>query len=333
MMGSTRRSIRRLTPVPAPHHDETLGSWIDRLARGQHAARDELVRALCAEHDIARAAWDLDTGAPNEFLAALAARTGVSLSVLRRLTVPGGAPLTVGEDEPYCPVCWRDPAGRYVRRQWRTRWSTACERHSVLLQEMPWPSASDTGEVLAKELRSLTADLPIEMGWMIQSGAELIVELEVAAPNGRKTGRADPQRLERARVLRDLALVAGTRFAGGSLVELSLPIPHGLTNPRRICWCDNAGRPTPPEEVTGPTGPLLLRQQALRVAWLLWLRAYGWLYFEESRDLAMLAIVTWATPDTDVSRAIRARVQRWPTAAQARWEAAYEDKRQLWEAA
>ncbi|HXQ23960.1 MAG TPA: TniQ family protein [Candidatus Acidoferrales bacterium] len=119
MTESTRHAMRRLAPIPVLHPDETLGSWIDRLARGQHATRDELVRALCAENDIDRALWDLDTDAPSEFLARLGARTGVRLSALRRLMVPGGAPLMAGEGEPHCPVCWLDPAERYVRREWR----------------------------------------------------------------------------------------------------------------------------------------------------------------------------------------------------------------------
>jgi hypothetical protein len=332
MTTAAPRSIRRLTPVPAPHTDESLGSWIDRLARGQHATRDELVRALCEERDIERAAWDLDTEARPELLVALAERTGVRLSALRRLTVPGGAPQPAGEGDPYCPVCWLDPAMRYVRRSWRARWSTACDRHNVLLKEVQPLAPSGEGEGLASATTRVD-ELPIEMGWMIQSGSGLIADLESAARDGREIRGKDPQRLDRARVLRDLALIAGTRFSGGSLVELALPSLGGLTNPGRIYWCDNAGRVVSPDEVSTPAGPLTLRQQALRVAWILWLRAYGWPYFEEARDIAMLAIVTWAASDIDVSRAISARVEQWPAAVQVRWRAAYDEPRQFWEAA
>jgi hypothetical protein len=332
MTKPARQSIRRLTPIPAPHADESLGSWIGRLAHAQHTTRDDLVRALCAERGIERGSWDLDNEAPNEFLAALAARTGARLSAVRSLTVPGGARLKAFEGDPYCPVCWLDPGMRYVRRSWRARWSTACDRHNVLLKEVLTPAPLGFGGELAI-VTSRVDDLPIEMGWMIQSGSRLIAELESAARHGRKNHGKDPQRLDRARVLRDLALIAGTRFAGGSLVELALPNQGGLIHPRRIYWCDNAGRTTPSEEVTGPTGPLSLRQQALRVAWLLWLRAYGWPHFEETPDVAMLAVVTWAASDIDVSRAIRTHVERWPAAVQVRWRAAYDDRRELWEAA
>jgi len=213
------------------------------------------------------------------------------------------------------------------------RWSTACERHGVLLKESRPSSPSGTSEGLAKEPTSSAADLPVEMGWMIQSGAALIAELESATPDERNVRDRDPQRLDRARVLRDLALLAGTRFSGGSLVELTLPIRRGPSNSRRFCWCDRLGRAIPAGEVTAPTGPLTLRQHALRVAWILWLRAYGWRYFEEARDIAMLAIVTWAASDVDVSQEISARVERWPASVRQRWRAAYEERRRLWDAA
>jgi hypothetical protein len=47
----------------------------------------------------------------------------------------------------------------------------------------------------------------------------------------------------------------------------------------------------------------------------------------------MLAVVTWAASDIDVSRAISARVEEWPAAVQVRWQAAYDERRRFWEAA
>ena len=161
------------------------------------------------------------------------------------------------------------------------------------------------------------------MGWMIQSGTRLIAKFEGGRRNDGAVRESNRERLDRARVLLDLALLAGTRFVGGSLVEWTLPSRHGLVNPRTVHWCDSAGRAIPAEEVAAPSGLLTLRQHALRVAWLLWLRAYGWPCFEEAGDIPMLAVVTLADPSTDVSRAICARVERWPAAVQERWRAAY----------
>jgi len=315
------RVVRRLTPVPSPYRDETLGSWTLRLARGQHATRETLIRALAG--DQAEIPYDLDVAPPAALLATLARRTGFRTAALRRLTVPSGARLVAGEGEPHCPVCWEDPRTRYVHRAWRERWSVVCRRHGVLLKELRQHGGLSVGQAVARERRSWRSDFPIELGWMIQEAAELITELEAAEFAPRLRHRADPRRLARARQLRDLTLLAGTRFAGGSLVEWTLPAHRGPGSPRPFYWCDAVGHALPLDRVDHPAGSLILRQHALRVATLLWLRAYGWPYFEEWLDAPALAAVALADSDTDLAMAVAERVREWPPEFQARWRARY----------
>jgi TniQ len=320
------KAIRRLAPIPDPYPYETLGSWLTRLARSHYTSRTEFVRALLAESGVAGPVPDVDVAAPPALLEALAHRTGWRLTQFRRLTVPGGAALMEWEGGPYCPTCWREgPAARYVRREWRMRWSVTCQRHGVLLRGAK--SEFEGAQESASRWKSEDCGFQVEMGWLLESAQTLLAELEAAehAPAPKFTMDAD--RLARARVLRDLALLAGTRFAGGSLVEWTLPALRGPINPRRLYWSDAQGRALPAERVAVPTGSLVLRQHALRVAWILWLRAYGCTQFEEPRDVLMVAVVALADPEVDLSAAVANMIRRWPAGVQARWSAEYGARR------
>jgi hypothetical protein len=179
----------------------------------------------------------------------------------------------------------------------------------------------------ASRRKSEDCGFPVEMGWLLESAQALIGEFEGPEHALTPQSTVDADRFARARVLRDLALLAGTRFAGGSLVEWTLPARRGPINPRRLYWSDAEGRAVPAERVAAPAGSLILRQHAIRVAWILWLRAHGYRQFEELRDVPVVAVVAFADPDVDLSKAVVDMVRRWPAGVQARWSAEYGARR------
>ena len=145
----------RLGLVPRPQDDETLSSFLLRLARNHSAEPHE----FCAMVWPGLHFWtrDIDRTASNAVIESVARATGLASAEVERMTLRVlvermGHPLTntgiqhgilpVGvyhrvrrrHGQQYCPVCLKsDPP--YLRRRWRLEWVTCCDVHQRLLSD------------------------------------------------------------------------------------------------------------------------------------------------------------------------------------------------------
>ena len=138
------RSIRRLAGVPEPYDDESLGSWLARLAVAHYAGRDDFVNAMLREPSTRRP-HDYDGPISSALIEELCRRTGWERERFERLILPATARAPASKTralEYYCPTCWerdRKNGTRHLPRLWRERWGVMCEIHQIPLCESHLP--------------------------------------------------------------------------------------------------------------------------------------------------------------------------------------------------
>lgn len=225
---------RRLAVLPEPFPAEGFDSWLARLAAAHFTDRRSFINALVREFERVG-----PSGAPaavtTDVLAILCQRTGWTRDRFESMGAAVGNPDdTIGssKDALYCPECWiRDAAAgtRFQRRAWREPWVAMCEIHQVPLRETPHAlERLLCGSLVPKwdpiEEAAFVGPLCIEM-----TQAQKLLRVFVA--NG---ALCDADR-ERARVLRDLVMIAGTDSASecGSLVQWSSRPMHARGRPQK----------------------------------------------------------------------------------------------------
>lgn len=145
----------RIAHVPAIQEDETLSSWILRLAHNHSATGHELCYLLWPGHQF----WtrDVDRTASDSLLDEVSHTTGVPKETLARATLRDLIRATGFPDNPngyqrgvlpvgvyhrirrrfgqqYCPECLaQKPA--YLRKLWRLEFIVACPTHGTLLRD------------------------------------------------------------------------------------------------------------------------------------------------------------------------------------------------------
>jgi hypothetical protein len=127
---------------------------------------------------------------------------------------------------------------------------------------------------------------------------------------------------DRARVLRDLALLAGTRFEGGSLIDWSVALEEDAA--RKLYWGDTRGRALNPSAVREPRGTLEVRQLAMRVATLILRRLFEKPAFERPEDVAIGAALNLLQSQSELAQACDRMLRTWSDGYQALWALAFE---------
>ena len=333
MNGTARadRSIRRLAGVPEPYGDESFGSWLARLAVAHHVGRDDFVQALLREPQTRR--WhDYDIAPSPALIAELCRRTGWDQVRFERLILRAEEQVPSSKTralESYCPTCWvqdRKNGTRYIRRLWRERWGVMCELHRIPLCESRLP---------AEELLCGTSDEDPQWREKDPKGCfpqALSVEVTRAQAQVRAFEAHDArstESAERAQVLRDLALMAGTRFPGDSLVEWSLR-RQGIGR-CRLYWHDGRDPASTEAASANPCGTLKVRRHALRIATLLVLQTEGVRMMKRQEDISIWAMLTVVNASTEFAWALNALRRSWSTAYRDRWSATFlwSDRRDL----
>ncbi len=320
------QTLRHIALVPEPFPAESFGSWLARLAAAHHAEREVFARAMLAEARAPAATlqcWNLDSDPPPALIEALCHRTGRSRSQLESLRVHLGAAIaqcTEREPEHYCPICWNEDVAhgaRHIRRVWRERWTVMCDLHEVRLRVSRLP----VERLLCGTVRhpdwfgEVRAPLfPAALCTELTRMQRLIRARELGCP-------LPPEVRERAQVLRDVAILAGTAFEEGSLIDWSVSLEPDLT--RKLHWSDPRGHVVAPPEVREPRGTLEVRQLALRVATLLLRRMFEIRGFAQSEDVAIWARLNLLPRRSDLSMACGRMVRTWPDGYRALWELAF----------
>jgi TniQ len=121
---------------PQPHEDETLSSWITRLAFGHGLSLSTFLTIVDTGVNTATLDWDADP----LLLEVLAARTAQPLADLERRRLRLGnlaADLlyrnAFGPAVQYCPACLSETA--YFRRSWRLCFVRFCPLHGAVLAD------------------------------------------------------------------------------------------------------------------------------------------------------------------------------------------------------
>lgn len=321
MKRPVRGGMRRLAGVPDPYEDEVFGSWLARLAAAHHSSRDDFLRVLLREAKITSKQGDDFGATPSPaFSAELCRRTGWNRDRLECLIIPLERRVPAFKMralESYCPACWdqdRETGTRRVRRLWRERWGVMCDIHCVPLRESNRPA-----EVL------LCGRINEGPDWCEERPPGCFPKaLSVEVARAQKQVRAleakealPPEILERATVLRDLALVAGTRFPGESLVEWSLTGP-GVSR-RKLHWRDGRDPMLTECACAEPCGPLEVRQHALRLATLFVLEMEGVRCMERQEDLIIAGMLTLIHVETNLAWAINAARRTWSAKYKEGW--------------
>lgn len=133
---------------PQPSRDETLTSWLTRVARANAAS---LTSWMSAEHGVA--AWrreeSLDTDDSGELWERIAARSGVTggVAALRAMSfsplptrvtpwlLPSWRPKQTKRRPRWCPQCVATDAATYFRRSWRWEWAVWCPVDGTRLRD------------------------------------------------------------------------------------------------------------------------------------------------------------------------------------------------------
>lgn len=145
-----RARSARLPLIPKLYADETLHSFIERLAAEYGMAPSTLADWL-GFGDPWRKASVPDVATPNQLLIRWGTLTGVPVARFHAAIFPRtAAPSAFADRSGFCPRCW---AGRrrlqaaYLSRAWAFPWTFSCERHGTLLcdraqadDEGGWPT-------------------------------------------------------------------------------------------------------------------------------------------------------------------------------------------------
>lgn len=177
---------------PQPQPEESLSSWIDRLAAAM-GVRGEDILVAGLDMPLLTAA-QLDYHPPPALIRRLAERTHVAPEAIRAMTVQSYVPLLLDRlDAPHgllqtyagqhwffvvpesreqqhghalipwqespqrglrmCPLCLRHDLRPYRRLYWRFSWMSSCPDHGVLLEESPGSRGGREGEETQTSIR------------------------------------------------------------------------------------------------------------------------------------------------------------------------------------
>jgi hypothetical protein len=135
------RGRQRLGLAPRLRADETISSWLERLAGAYGMTTIELMRWLgyrtaCSYSGVS--ILDLDVCPPPDLSSVLAQHTAVSAAQIDGHRLPALGLLSPERRRAFCPTCWSEQ-GPYRRREWTHSLSLICLRHRQLLAEKPQP--------------------------------------------------------------------------------------------------------------------------------------------------------------------------------------------------
>jgi hypothetical protein len=130
----------RLPLVPKLYPDETLHSFVERLAGEYGMGAADLIRLLGFRTRLGGPPSQIpELEADDELFERLAKVTGYSVSRLYTLRLPlRPRPLPIGFRSGFCPRCWmerRKLQAAYLKRAWADPWTLVCERHGTLLSD------------------------------------------------------------------------------------------------------------------------------------------------------------------------------------------------------
>ena len=137
------RKGARLNLVPRLRPDESLSSWLERLA-GRYAMNPlgllQWMGYPCTRspsHPVGSRGvgrLDLDIEPPLDLPRTLAHHCGTSAKEIEALRLPAYGTLREPYRRTFCASCWAED-GPYRRREWASGWSMICVRHRQLLCE------------------------------------------------------------------------------------------------------------------------------------------------------------------------------------------------------
>ncbi len=319
--------IVRLASTPAPYEAESFDSWFARLAGSHFTNRKKAYGGTPVRDQAARAATH-DTRYRYSVIAIdlLSQRTGwprhqfeAMLEIPRNRNVA----LRNVKGSLYCPACWESDlktGSRHQRREWDDPWRSMCEMHQTPLLQSP---------VSLEKL--LCSSPPVNPKWLAVEVAacplSLCIDMTCAQRLIRAVNKKRPQSDAdqlRGRILKELLLLAGTEFHGGSLANWSFGTNRnrGLTRNRSLCWRDIRGNPRK-DEVKIPAGNLATWRHSLRIATLLLLAMDERPEFRRQDDVAVCARLLYAGPETNFAWAFNRVRRQWPDEYRSRWVRAF----------
>jgi len=154
---ATRDAARSWCYRPPPLADETLSSWLIRVAQGMRLRPITFLNAVWGTGR-SLVNQDLDNFAPELVVTRIVTATDISEDALRMMTLaeyegrlferfpPKGRktwilPVRVVSNDrrrhglQYCPACLRDDPVPYLRRTWRLAFATGCTCHGIALHD------------------------------------------------------------------------------------------------------------------------------------------------------------------------------------------------------
>jgi hypothetical protein len=134
----TDRPRARLNLAPRLRDDETLSSWLERVAGAYGMRLGDFARWLGYRDLVSygQPLIDLDVSPPADLAAIMGQHTGISAHVIEGYRLTGLDVLPLRLRRAFCPQCWLED-GPYRRREWSNGWSLVCTRHQQLLIEKP----------------------------------------------------------------------------------------------------------------------------------------------------------------------------------------------------
>jgi len=218
----------------------------------------------------------------------------------------------------YCPMCWAADAklgSRYLRRSWYQPWTPMYEIHRV--------SILDTTATLDRLLNGAS-----QPRWRKANEAAFLPAIVDHMANAQSLIRRlvmqdklSPSDHARAQVLKDLYIAAGTKFGENSFAELSRGSIHGRAV--ELCWRNARGQAIMHEEICKPSGSLMTRRHALRVASMLMIVIDGVRAVERHEDLVIRSMLLYLGPYTESAWVLNQARRRWSEDYRSRWAAAF----------
>lgn len=282
--------IEQLAYSPAIQDDETLWSWITRVAIYHGWSADQFLRLLglgaVARDDHFRQV-DVDCGTPESLLDRLAAVTGFDRRVLAAHQVTR-SPSTLWLDDrvAFCESCWTEVAANavpYVRRSWLDAWCIDCPLHGkplVTIKQIyrrrhgaDWNAAWASRADWAQRTNALCTPSTTELfgcGPLVivrppgavarESGSQAAAHTreprcgQIGNDSLASGSHTSPESYEKR-----LVLLAGRRWNEFSLVRAFFDIREG------IAWRNSPQGHDARKPVIEPVGSLVIRSGAIRI--------------------------------------------------------------------
>lgn len=320
MVNSTRLTDRAHQPlpfVPRRFADETLWSWITRIALYYEWAADDFLAILLEDNHCWAVPFhrpDVDVEPPNSLLTRLSTITNIPVETLESWRLaPASSTLWMDDRTAFCPDCWDSPGGAlYIRVAWLDAWTVDCEIHrrpliSIRSSRRAWRLADWSVAWGSQRRWALAAHVP-------QYPREVDARVEVPPTFNamRHTAAvADdaldiPMHVRRpdSAFERELVLMAGHNLLGFSIARVYYDLEDDLqwrNIPHGFDW----NRP-----LTQPLGPLSLRACAIRIGSVLFDLLSGAVVRDPATANALCTLLS----------ELRGRPRLWLTSKVAAWQ-------------